>query len=65
MLPTTKAHLISESKEQERLRNKYAAVLSGLGVDPNLAEVPLEFLESQEFTGWTEEMRSKLSKVRG
>ena len=50
----SKAHLISEPNEQERLRNKYAAVLRGLGIDPLQADVPLVFLESQEFTGWTE-----------
>ena len=50
----SKAHLITESKEQERLRNKYAEVLLALGVDPIQEEVPLEFLESQDFTGWTE-----------
>ena len=49
----SKAHLISEPKEQERLRTKYAAVLQALGVNPIQVEVPLVFLETQEFSGWT------------
>jgi len=51
----SKAHLISDPKEQGRLRHKYGEALGALGVDPIQAEVPLVFLESQEFTGWTEE----------
>jgi len=50
----SKAHLIADPKEQRHLRNKYAAALEVLGVDPIKAEVSLVFLESQKFTGWTE-----------
>ena len=49
----SKAHLIPELKEQEKLRNKYAAALEVLGVDPIQAEVPLVFSEGPDFTGWT------------
>ena len=52
----SKAHLISDPKEQENLRNKYSAALDSLGVDPIQAEVPLVFSENPDFTGWTEKM---------
>ena len=40
----SKAHLITNLREQEQLRNKYASALDFLGVDPTQAEVPLVFL---------------------
>ena len=55
----SKTHLITDLREQEQLRNKYASALEFLGVDPIRAEVPLVFSESPDFAGWIEKERAQ------
>jgi hypothetical protein len=51
----SKAHLITDETEQNRLRTKYATALRFLGADPVLAERPIHFVQTEEFTGWREQ----------
>jgi len=50
----SKAHLIEETDERNRLRSKYATALKFLEIDPMAAELPIHFFRTSTFIGWDE-----------